>query len=175
MRLLAFLLLLPALPLHAQEAPATDVIADAFEFVSEDARGRFLFSGNVRVSGNNLVVTCDRLDVVTERSGDLNSTIGQLGKIESIVATGNVTITQAGRTATSARADVRPGEGRIVLTGDPVVTDPQGGVMRGERITIIQGERRVLVDNPRITFDRLPDLGFAPDAQPQPAPAPATP
>lgn len=150
--------------------PPTVIEADVMELRSSEAENRFFFRKNVRVFGTNLLVSCDELTVVSARSGDPAATVGELGALQSIVATGNVDIVQAGRRATAGRAELFPREGKVVLTEQPVIIDERAEV-RGWRITLLQGERSGIVESAppgtpgggRATtiLDALPDLGFA--------------
>lgn len=180
------LLLLAALPATAAEteAPLTVITSQNLDMQSTDDESTFLFTGLVSVSGNNIKLTCDRLEAVTLRTQkdilrdkDKNS-LGQVGKFKSMLATGRVRIEQGDRVATCGRAVVLPGEERITLTEDPMVRDGDATAV-GERITLLRGERRAIIDKARITLPALKDLGFpkgtpAPATAPAPAPAAAT-
>ncbi len=173
------LLLLAALPATAAEteAPLTVITSQNLDMQSTDDESTFLFTGLVSVSGNNIKLTCDRLEAVTLRTQkdilrdkDKNS-LGQVGKFKSMLATGRVRIEQGDRVATCGRAVVLPGEERITLTEDPMVRDGDATAV-GERITLLRGERRAIIDKARITLPALKDLGF-PKGTPAPTPAPA--
>lgn len=155
------------------EGPKTVIQSDSLEMRSGQVKDYFFFRDDVRVEGTNLIVTCDLLEVVARREGvddDSDATFGQLGTIESIIATGNVEIRQSGRRAEAGRAQVLPHEGRVVLTDGPRVYDGQGEVS-GWRITLLRDERRALVEtNPDLAEDRatvilreLPNLGYKGD------------
>ena len=155
------------------DGPKTVIQSDSLEMHSGQERNYFFFRDEVRVEGTNLIVTCDLLEVVARREGvgdDPDAIIGQFGAIESIVASGKVEIWQAGRRAEAGRAQVLPHEGRVVLTEGPRVYDGQGEVS-GWRITLLQDERRALVEaDPGLVGDRatvilseLPDLGYEDD------------
>jgi len=61
-------------------------------------------------------------------------------------------------------AEIYPQEGRVVLLDSPVVTN-KDGILTGWKITLLQGEQKVLVEsNPnggrtRITLPQIQDLG----------------
>jgi lipopolysaccharide transport protein LptA len=169
---LAGILTAIALPLSAEEAavetatppPETVISSDRLEMKNDGDKSFFLFSDNVKMTGNNLVVTCDRLEVHADRTGDLDANIGQLGGIQQILAIGNVSISQEGRVARAGRAEVLPAEDKIVLTENPIVMDEQGSVS-GESMTFYRGERRAVVDSgssgpARVVLPAIPDLGF---------------
>ena len=170
------LLLLASLPLRAAEpeGPSTIITAQNLDMQSTDDESTFLFTGLVTVLGNNMKLTCDRLEAVTFRAQkdiiqDKDKTsLGQVGKFKSLMATGRVRIEQGDRVATCGRAVVLPGEERITLTEDPMVRDGESTAV-GEKITLLRGERRAIIDRARITLPTIKDLGFL-----KGAPAPAT-
>jgi lipopolysaccharide transport protein LptA len=153
----------PAEGLSAEErSPATVIESDSMEMVTTDEETRFVFSNNVRVTGNNLTVHCDRLEVLSARHDNDRDAAPELGRIQTIFALGNVRIQQETRLATAGRAELFPQEGKIVLLDSPMIIDDQGRVS-GERITLYQGESRAVVDSgegrpARIILPSLPDL-----------------
>lgn len=176
------LLLLAVLPARAAEpeAPPTVITSQNLDMQSSDDESTFLFTGLVTVTGNNIKLTCDRLEAVTVRTQkdilrDKDKTaLGQVGKFKSLLATGRVRIEQGDRVATCGRAVVLPGEEKITLTEDPMVRDGEATAV-GEKISLLRGERRAIIDKARITLPTIKDLGFS-KGTPPPAPAPvATP
>ena len=171
-------------------APQTVISSDRLEMQNDGQKAYFLFSDNVKLTGNNLIVTCDRLEVHSNRTGDFNANIGKLGSIQQILAIGNVSISQEGRTAQAGRAEVLPAEDKIVLTENPTVTDTQGRVSGGS-ITFYRGDRRAVVESgstgpARVILPAMPNLGFdhdekgpdiapAGESDPQSAPADLSP
>lgn len=140
----------------------TVIDGQLLEMLSDEAETRFIFSNEVRVTGNNLAVNCERLEVLSLRDesngrGDAAST--GVGRIQLILATGNVRIAQEGREANAGRAEFVPPEGRIVLTEDPVIRDAQGSVM-GERILLLRGENHAIVERPRVLLPVRSDIGL---------------
>ena len=162
-----------------EELPRTIVESDALEMNATDDQNFFYFTGNVRVTGTNLAVTCDRLEVVTSRTGDSEATIGKITAIESIVATGGVEIFQAGRLITAGRAELSPRDGLVILTDQPKIIDGEVEVS-GWRITLLKGERKALVEadpeqgqggRPTVKLASLPDLGYREKEQEKAVPA----
>jgi lipopolysaccharide export system protein LptA len=128
----------------------------------------FVWIDEVVLTGTNLEVTCDKLEVFAERAPEQAGRKGALGSfqgIRRILASGHVVIRQEGRKATAELVEVLPADERIVLTGDPVVTDPAGTV-KGTRITFFRGKQEFEIENPEVIMRALPNLGF-----PQQAPA----
>jgi len=177
----AVLLLLLGSPLRSAEPLAPTVIecAGLFETVSTDTETTSTFRDKVFVTGVNLKLSCDFLKVVAIRKGDPAAAIGEYGYFKSLIATGNVRIVQGDREATCGRAEVLPGEDRIVLSEDPVVRslDDQY-VAAGPRLVLYRGQRRAVIEGTpeervRITLPPLKDLGF--DEENRPAGAPVQP
>ena len=189
------LLLLAARPASAAEpeAPPTIITSQNLEMQSTDDESTFVFTGLVTVTGNDIKLTCDRLEAITVRSQkDIlrdkdKSALGQVGKFKRMLATSRVRIDQGGRIATCGRAEVLPNEERIILTEEPMVRDGES-VAVGERMFLNRGERRVIIEKARIILPTIKDLGFpkgtpapgassAPIVAPavSPAPAPAAP
>jgi lipopolysaccharide transport protein LptA len=159
--------------------PETVISSDRLEMENDGEKAFFLFSDHVKLTGNNLIVTCDRLEIHADRTGDLEANVGQIGSIRQILALGNVSISQEGRVATAGRAEVLPGQDKIVLTESPMVTDTQGTVS-GERITFFRGDRRAIVEGgatgpARVILPALPNLGFDNNVVEPPAPSEAQP
>jgi lipopolysaccharide export system protein LptA len=178
--LLLALLTAPALLTAAEKKSAaasvpTVITSTSFEMWSTETETRSIFKENVIVTGNNLRLTCDKLDVTAVRmlgKDDKNATIPAVEKFKTLVATGNVHIVQGEREVTCGKAEVFPGEDRVVLTEKPVVIDNDGPyVATGDRIVLLRGERRIFGDNIRLQGPAIRDLGFDKD-NPVQAPAP---
>ncbi|MBL4576101.1 MAG: hypothetical protein JKY51_08395 [Opitutaceae bacterium] len=147
------------------DAQQTVISSDRLEMNNDGKSAIFHFTGNIRLTGTNLVVTCDFLEIQTERNDNPDSSTQKLGSIRSIIATGHVTIGQKGRTATAGKAEVYPNEDKIVLTKRPKVTDNQGNVITGGKLTLFRGIGKILVESDlnnrvRASSSSLPDLGF---------------
>jgi lipopolysaccharide export system protein LptA len=160
------------LPVRAAETPAPETVIESqsFEMRSTDTQTVSVFTGNVTVTGHDIRITCDRLDVVSLRSGDRQDTVGKQDRFKSLVATGKVHIVQGDREATCERAEVLPGADTITLTGRPMVVDHgNNSTATGEPLILYRGQRRVDGTNVRITLPPLKDLGFDKN-QPPPVP-----
>ncbi|MBP6865137.1 MAG: hypothetical protein KBC32_07670 [Candidatus Didemnitutus sp.] len=162
--LLALAALLTALAgAHGQSVETQPTVIESVELDmrSSDTETTALFTQNVVVSGTNLRLTCDRLEVVALRDPKKGGTIGEIEKFKSLVATGNVRIVQGEREATCGRAVVLPGDDKIILTESPTVTDHGvGWAWTGEELLLLRGERQVRGKNVRIIGPPVKDLGF---------------
>lgn len=177
--LLALLALgaLPAAPLvaqNAQQAPTVIECAGTAETVSTDTETTFTFRDKVVVTGTNLKLTCDFLQVIVRRKADPAATIGKMERFKSLLATGNVRILQEDREAVCGRAEVLPEQDKITLTENPVVKDlGNGGTVTGPVISLHRGQRRAVIEGgTTIVLPPVKDLGFDQD---KPADAPKQP
>jgi lipopolysaccharide export system protein LptA len=163
----------PATP-KAQTAPAapatppvpTVIESGSAEMVSTEKETTFSFRKGVTVTATNMQLTCDELEVVARRSGDPAATFGKQENFKSLVAVGNVRIVQSDREATCDRAEVFPGDDKVVLTGNPVVRSTDGQYQAsGPKMVLHRGERRAQIIaeegvRPRISLPPLKDLGY---------------
>lgn len=165
---------------QTQDLGPTVIDSEQLDMRSTDTLTTFVFSKNVIVTGTNLKLTCDRLEVITTRKGDPTATIGKLGRFKSLIAEGNVLIVQADREASCGRAEVLPDDDKIILTDRPVIKDlANGATATGPKMILYRGERRAVIegaeaDPSRIILPAIKDLGFAKDEKPAP-PAAETP
>lgn len=151
-----------------ESARPTELHCNQMDMWSIGDETRAVCTGAVTLTGTNLRILCDRLEIIAERIGDRNATVPTLEKFKYLLATGNVRIVQGDREATCGRAEVLPRSDKVVLTEEPVVIDHgTGWVNAGERITMLRGDRRVIVEKSRITGPSIKDLGFDKD---KPAP-----
>ncbi len=182
----AFLLagLCAALSLRAQNAEPRPTVIESttLDMHSTDTETISVFTGNVVVTATGTRMTCDRLEVVAVavRKGDPKATIGKMDSFKSLIAIGNVNMLQGGREAAAGRAEVLPGEDKVILTGNPVLKDHDTNtVATGDEIVLHRGERQVTGKNIRIVGPELKDLGVDKDkllnTPPPPAPAPKQP
>jgi lipopolysaccharide export system protein LptA len=190
-----FLFLLGALaPLGAApvadkpEAPLPTTVVECSglaETVSTDTETVATFHDDVVATGNGIRLTCDYLKVIALRKGDPAATLGKYGNFKSLIATGHVHIYQSDRQATCGRAEIFPGEDRIVLTEKPVVTGENPHYeASGPRMVLLRGQKRAIIEgtpNERthITLPALKDISFhdaqegkSPAGGPAPAPSP---
>jgi lipopolysaccharide export system protein LptA len=166
----AFLLLaifaLPVAGRAAEDTTPTVIESDSGEMVSSATDTTFTFRNHVVVTGTNLKITCDPA-----------ATLGNQDKFKSLVATGHVRIVQNDREATCERAEVFPGDDKVVLTGNPQVRSLDGQYRAdGPRLVLYRGERRAVIEGgpterTHITLPPLKDLGYGKESD-KAAPAP---
>lgn len=156
------------------EPQNTVIESESFDWRSTDTETTSVFTGRVVVTATNMKLTCDRLEIVALRSGDPKATIGKIEAFKSLVATGNVRIIQGDREAACGRAEVLPGDDKILLTGQPVVVDHSvNWTWTGDELEMLRGERQIRGRNTRFTGPPIKDLGVDLGKKPEAAPAPA--
>ena len=162
-----------------EPAPVPTVItsqADDAKTVGDETT--ILFTGLVTVTGTDLKLTCDRLEVLLAQAPDSKkkvagpTVLGESGKFKHLLATGRVKIVQGDRIATCGRAEVLPDKDQVILTEKPMVEDPEYGTATAHLIRMQRGERHVFLEGgpdgaPQIVTRPIKDLGFGKD---QPAP-----
>jgi lipopolysaccharide export system protein LptA len=168
------------LALLAQESavpsPPTEITAQKLEMWSNETgtEEHAIFTGNVTVTGTDMKLTCDRLDVLAERLGDKKATIGTYEKFKSLIAVGKVHIVQGEREAHCGRAEVYPREDKIILYDKPVVIDNSGPwTTTGDYLELQRGQRRVTGSNVKITGPAIKNLSYDKDSPPPSLSTPA--
>jgi lipopolysaccharide export system protein LptA len=178
----------PGVPLRPlpEETGQTLIHSEKLELLTIERDHKFVFTGDVRIVGRNLQVTCDRLEVLSVRAPDEKSNLGPFGSISSIYALGRVRIEQRQRSAVAGKATIDVTAGTIVLEDNPVVFEDKGKV-EGHKIVLYRGQRRVVVEageaRAKVTLPPIRDLGVLgnqvnedgktvdnPDAKPEPRP-----
>ena len=130
---------------HPQE---TIVRSQLLRMLEQADRTVFRFTEDVTVEATNLQANCDRLDVIAKENRTKDTQTSELTdrlEVHRIEASGNVGFVQDLRTATSDKAFMLPLEGKVILEGNAIVNDAQGKVT-GHLITLLQGERRAIVE-----------------------------
>jgi lipopolysaccharide export system protein LptA len=154
----------------ATELKKTTVTADRLEARNTGVEGHYVFIGHVHITGTNLEILCDRLEIFSVSKDGMSKDVAMAdsGNIRRVLATGNVSISQEGRKATCGTAEILPTDGKIILTDNPFITDENTKMtMKGTRMTVYRGERSAEIENPEVVGPALPNLGFP--AQPAPA------
>ncbi|MBF8305881.1 MAG: hypothetical protein HW398_1069, partial [Acidobacteria bacterium] len=104
------------------------------------------YRSGVRLRSASATVHSQELEVLFAPSAN-GVPATESGRIERAVATGDVTIMNAGRKATADRAEYFPEDDRVHLLGKPAtVADPQRGSTQGVRLTYRMGDDRIFVE-----------------------------
>jgi lipopolysaccharide export system protein LptA len=176
--LLCFASFVLARTLPAQSAPQQNTVIESeqFDWRSTDTESIAVFTGKVVATTTNQRLTCERLEIVGTRQADSAATIGKIEDFKSFIATGNVRIIQGDREAACGRAEILPGDNKIILTGQPVIVDHTvNWTWTGDELEMLRGERQIHGKNVRFTGPPVKDLGVDLDKKlaPPAAPAPA--
>lgn len=147
---------------RAEQAPEKTTLAcDSLDMWSVGNETHGICKDSVVLTGTNLRIVCDRLEFVALGVDDKSSTVPALEKFQYLIATGHVTIVQSDREATCGRAEVLPHDDKLILTENPVLVDrATQWKTEGEKITMLRGERRVVVEKSRVTGPAIRDLGY---------------
>ncbi|HWV38920.1 MAG TPA: LptA/OstA family protein [Vulgatibacter sp.] len=127
-------------PLRTEDVAPFRITADKVTHDFDERRTTF--AGNVEATRGDLVMRASRLVVVG--AGD--------GKVERAWTEGGpVRVEQGERRGSARRGTFLGGGQRLVLEGDPVVTERDSS-LRGDRVIFHVGEGRVEVERPRAVF-----------------------
>ncbi|MDX2108881.1 MAG: LptA/OstA family protein [Verrucomicrobiota bacterium] len=163
---LVALLALPSAFLHAAASKdPTTIESESMDMQGTADKNYFTFVKKVVVKSENLVMNCDRLEIVSQRVGDPSANIGKIGAIESIVAIGNVRIVQSGREARAGHAVMDPRLGVLILTENPSIIDGQTTVM-GKEIVLDKNKNVRVKEGKTILNGELPQFNFNRDTPP---------
>ncbi len=110
-------------------APPLQIEAASSEWDLKAHRARF--TTNVRVTRGPVTMTADLLEVVYKDASH----------VDVVTATGHVLVTRGERVARAEKGVLTAGEGRIVLTGSPVLTEGINA-LAGDRIEVFLDEER---------------------------------
>lgn len=106
------------------EAPIT-IKSDVLDVFDEGGERRFLFVGNVRARQADMLIRSERLEAFYPPNGS---------QPEKIVASGSVSMKQAGRLARCAQATFYRKDDRIVCIGDVAEVEQGCDIVRGREI-----------------------------------------
>ena len=157
-------LLLAWTPLPAQTADDADsetppppgaTVITSDELHSDQQNHVSIFTGKVVVVGTNFRMTCQEMTV--------NFTTDN--KVDTIVGTGDVVITQPNRVTHCGHAEYFRDDDKFVLTDQPVIFDGKNEV-HGARITIERTTQKMTVDQGRSTIILGPGSMGSPKSSP---------
>jgi lipopolysaccharide export system protein LptA len=165
--LLFVALLLARAPLPAQTTddsnpetpPPGGTIITSDELHSDQNTHISVFTGNVVVVGTNFRMTCQEMTVYFNKDN----------KVDKIVSTGDVVITQPDRVTHCGHAEYFHDDDKFILTDQPVILDHKNKVM-GPKITIFRTNQKMIVDGGRSTTVISNDSMGTPKA-PEPPPS----
>jgi lipopolysaccharide export system protein LptA len=143
---------------------ATPVAVSADHLSYHDSDRIAHFAGGVTVRGADLTITSDQMDVYLLKgvAGGTSPTPQNqsLAKLDKIIASGSVVITEPNRRSTGDRLVYTASDDKFVLTGGPPsIFDAEHGKITGVSLTLFRGDDRVVVEgdsrSPAITRTRV--------------------
>jgi lipopolysaccharide export system protein LptA len=140
---------------------ATPVIITSVRLVYADNERKAHFEGGVQAKGADVTISAKQMDVFLQARGQpAENQSSAAGKVERIVAQGQVVISQSGRQATGNQLVYTAAEDKFVLTGGPPsIFDAERGKITGVSLTFFRHDDRVLVEgsdtSPTVTHTRV--------------------
>jgi lipopolysaccharide export system protein LptA len=119
------------------------------------------FEGNVLAKEADITITARQMDAFLQARGQASANRSSTaGKLDKIVATGQVVATQSQRRAEGEHLVYAAGEDKFVLTGgSPSIFDAEQGKITGVSLTFFRHDDRVLVEgnssSPAVTQTRV--------------------
>ena len=140
---------------------STPVAITCSQLTYADDKRKAHFEGNVLAKAADLTITSRQMDAFLQargRAADNRSL--SAGKLDKIVATGDVVATQPQRQADGEHLVYIAGEDKFVLTGgSPSIFDAEHGKITGVSLTFFRHDDRVLVEgnssSPAVTQTRV--------------------
>jgi len=141
---------------------ATPVTITSTRLTYADSERKVHFAGRVLVKGADMTVTAKQMDVILlpRTQASTNQSLAGEGRLDKIVANGNVVIQQPARRATGEKLVYSASEDKFVLTGgSPSIFDAEHGQITGDSLTFYKRDDRVLVEgretSPTVTHTRV--------------------
>ncbi len=137
----------------ASKPELVTVTSKSFSYVDQERKAHLEGPVVVRqssVSQSDATIAADQMDMFLQPSGQESSpgtSPAGAGKVERIVAQGNILITQQGREATGDQLVYTASDDKFVLTGkSPSIFDATHGKITGVSLTLFGRDGRVLVE-----------------------------
>jgi lipopolysaccharide export system protein LptA len=127
-----------------------------------DSERKAHFDGAVQAKGADVAMTANQMDVYLQSRGQSAATqaTASASRVEHIVASGRVLVSQPGRSARGKQLVYTADEDKFVLTGGPPsIFDAEHGQITGVSLTFFRHDDRVLVEgndkSPTVTQTRV--------------------
>jgi lipopolysaccharide transport protein LptA len=141
----------------ADTAPAGSTIITSDECRSDQTTHTSVFTGNVVVNGTNFNMTCQEMTVIFTKDG----------KIDNILAVGNVVITQPDRITHCGQAQYFSLDDKFILTEQPVIVQNKDKIS-APKIIIFRSNQKMITLGPSTVV--LPPGTDTPTCPPTPSP-----
>ena len=149
---------------------SVNITASHLDYRDRDRKAHY--EGNVTVRSSDLTVTANQMDVFLTAAGEAPSQKQAVdpqtpssaqaipAKLDKIIASGSVVITQPSRRATGDQLTYTASDDKFVLTGGPPsIFDAEHGKITGDSLTLYRHDDRVIVDgdsrSPAVTHTRM--------------------
>jgi lipopolysaccharide export system protein LptA len=142
---------------------STPVHITSNHLVYHDSEREANYQGDVLARGQDMTLTSTQMDVFfapANQSAESRTPAGTPAKLEKIIASGSVVVTQPTRHATGDKLTYTSEDDRFILTGGPPsIFDAERGKITGVSLTLFRRDDRVIVDGssslPAVTNTRV--------------------
>ena len=153
---------------------SVNITASHLDYRDRDRKAHY--EGKVTVRSSDLTVTANQMDVFLTAAGEISpketmearapspvqiaSPMQTVAKLDKIIASGSVVVTQPTRRATGDELTYTASDDKFVLTGGPPsIFDAEHGKITGVSLTLYRTDDRVIVDgdsrSPAVTHTRM--------------------
>jgi lipopolysaccharide export system protein LptA len=152
-----------ALTSNDKSGKSTPVHITSNHLVYHDAEREANYQGEVLARGPDMTLTSSQMEVFFApaiQAVDKRAPAGVPAKLEKIIASGSVVVTQPTRHATGDKLTYTSEDDRFILTGGPPsIFDAERGKITGVSLTLFRRDDRVIVDGnsslPAVTNTRV--------------------
>jgi lipopolysaccharide transport protein LptA len=145
-----------------KDGKTTPVTITSARLTYTDSERKAHFDGGVRAEGGDVTITSRVADVFLQARSQTpqNQAVGGPGKLERMVAQGQVVVVQPERRATGEQLVYTAASDQFVMTGgSPSIFDAERGKITGVSLTFFRHDDRVLVEgndtSPTVTHTRV--------------------
>ena len=145
-----------------KKGQATPVTITSARLTYTDSDRKAHFDGGVIAKGTDSTITANQMDVLLQARGQTgsNQAVAEAGKLDRIVAQGQVVVSQPKRRAVGDQLVYIAGEDKFVLSGgSPSIFDAEQGKITGVSLTFFRHDDRVVVEgndtSPTVTQTRV--------------------
>jgi lipopolysaccharide export system protein LptA len=139
---------------HGKAGENSPIAIRAAHLVYVDAERKAHYDGSVTAKGSGFTASSREMDVYLQPRGQTlgNQSVSGPGRLDHMVAQGNVVITQPGRHADGQILVYTASSDKFVLTGGPPsIFDAERGKITGDSLTFFRHDDRVLVEGKEIS------------------------
>lgn len=136
-------------------AIGTCITSDSLEMQSLEDEHIFTFKGNVIVNSDTLQIHSDELLIFSNKETEetkeavnasaISTPSEKVGKIERVIATGNVLMQDTERTLKAGKATILTAANEVILEDHPIYED-EDGIVTGHRMILRKNEKKAYVE-----------------------------